>query len=182
MNEGVLCSGTKWSLSVRCVFQHRIWLFAGTPCWECSPSDGCCSWKLEKRRAAEGVMTEGLSLICWYVWSVFHLDCHIKFNLKSNANYPNHRTNTMLMLDDYEKKAGFGSTSLQAICFLTVKCFTCLPPLPGNDVGAEHSQQDKMFAVIVPANHRSVQLCVIGYKPYWHVYKTCHITITAHIY
>lgn len=115
------------------------------------------------RRSDDGAFVFDLLI---HVWSVFHLDCHIKFNLKSNANYPNHRTNTMLMLDDYEKKAGFGSTSLQAICFLTVKCFTCLPPLPGNDVGAEPSQQDKMFAVIVPVNHRSVQLCVIGYKPY----------------
>ncbi len=51
-----------------CVFQQGIWLFAGTPCWECSPSDECCLWKLKKEWAADQVMTESLSLICWYMF------------------------------------------------------------------------------------------------------------------
>lgn len=55
--------GTKWRLSVRCVFRQELWLFAGTPCWECSLSQGRCSWKLKSRRAADWVMMDCPALI-----------------------------------------------------------------------------------------------------------------------
>lgn len=58
-----LFAGTEWRLSVRCVFRQQLWLVAGTPCWECSLSEGRCSWKLKRRWAADRVMMECPALI-----------------------------------------------------------------------------------------------------------------------